>query len=264
MAGQLAPPVPPPPTSTRPAPSTGKTAIWKRWWFWVIALLVVAIIASASGEGPPSAVTPTQPTSSDSDTARVPRLKGLTAEKAQRAIDRLDVDVEVSLRRELSTRAAGTVLAQRPAVGVVLSAGGLVELTIARPLPRVPNVVGLSVTAARNALREEGFGVDVRRVLSVSTKDSVVSQSPSAGVRVRPSRSVTLTVARLAPRPAPQPPSDSDGNCTSGYSPCLTPASDYDCAGGSGDGPEYVYGVVAVTGSDPYGLDADNDGYGCE
>jgi len=60
--------------------------------------------------------------------------------------------------------------------------------------------------------------------------------------------------------------SDSSGGdkCTPGYSPCLPPASDYDCAGGSGDGPKYVEGVVEVTGSDPYGLDSNGDGLGCE
>ena len=45
--------------------------------------------------------------------------------------------------------------------------------------------------------------------------------------------------------------------------PALPPASDYDCAGGSGNGPEYT-GFVTVTGSDPYGLDTDGDGVGCE
>lgn len=53
-------------------------------------------------------------------------------------------------------------------------------------------------------------------------------------------------------------------HCTRGYRPCLHPASDWDCAGGSGDGPRYVEGTVRVTGSDPYRLDSDNDGYGCE
>jgi hypothetical protein len=52
-------------------------------------------------------------------------------------------------------------------------------------------------------------------------------------------------------------------SCTPGYSPCLAPASDYDCEGGTGDGPEYT-GQVQVTGSDPYGLDTDGDGTGCE
>jgi NADPH-dependent glutamate synthase beta subunit-like oxidoreductase len=40
-------------------------------------------------------------------------------------------------------------------------------------------------------------------------------------------------------------------------------AADYDCARGSGDGPNYT-GRVAVVGSDPHGLDADGDGVGCE
>ena len=53
-------------------------------------------------------------------------------------------------------------------------------------------------------------------------------------------------------------------NCAAGYDPCVPQASDVDCAGGSGNGPAYVSGPVRVTGSDPYGLDADNDGFGCE
>ncbi len=260
MAGQLAPPVPPPPTSTRPTPSTGKTAIWKRWWFWAIALLIVALVASASGNEPPPGDGPTQASSPDSDTVRMPRVTGMKVEKAQRILSRLDVDVDV-LHRRFSTKPTGTVLAQRPATGGELSAGGVVELTIARPLPRVPNVVGLSLTAARNALQGAGFGVEVRRVASEAAKDTVLSQSPAARAAVRPGRSINLSVAKAAPQPPPEPPIDT---CTSGYTPCLPLASDYDCAGGSGDGPEYVYGTVTVTGSDPYGLDADDDGSGCE
>ena len=52
--------------------------------------------------------------------------------------------------------------------------------------------------------------------------------------------------------------------CTPGYSPCIPPGPDVDCAGGGGNGPRYVQGPVRVTGSDPYGLDADGDGVGCE
>lgn len=48
-----------------------------------------------------------------------------------------------------------------------------------------------------------------------------------------------------------------------GYSaPART--TDYDCAGGRGDGPYYVYGPKYVGSYDPYGLDADGDGMGCE
>jgi micrococcal nuclease len=49
-----------------------------------------------------------------------------------------------------------------------------------------------------------------------------------------------------------------------GYSPCLKSAVDYDCAGGSGDGPRYAEGPIKVTGPDPYDLDFDGDGVACE
>jgi hypothetical protein len=52
-------------------------------------------------------------------------------------------------------------------------------------------------------------------------------------------------------------------NCTPGYSPCLAAASDYNCRGGSGNGPKYT-GPVRVTGSDPYDLDRNGDGKACE
>lgn len=52
--------------------------------------------------------------------------------------------------------------------------------------------------------------------------------------------------------------------CHPGYSGCLNPnASDYDCAGGSGNGPYYT-GRVRVIGPDVFGLDRDGDGWGCE
>jgi hypothetical protein len=47
------------------------------------------------------------------------------------------------------------------------------------------------------------------------------------------------------------------GACLNAYS------SDYDCEGGSGNGPDYT-GEVTVVGEDHYGLDADGDGVGCE
>lgn len=64
---------------------------------------------------------------------------------------------------------------------------------------------------------------------------------------------------------APPPPAPVSNNCHPSYEgACLDPNSpDYDCAGGSGNGPDYT-GPVRVVGPDVYGLDADSDGYGCE
>jgi hypothetical protein len=55
------------------------------------------------------------------------------------------------------------------------------------------------------------------------------------------------------------------GGCDPNYAgACLSPnSSDYDCAGGSGDGPDYT-GYVEVVGDDHYDLDRDGDGIACE
>ncbi len=56
-----------------------------------------------------------------------------------------------------------------------------------------------------------------------------------------------------------------DGACDPNYEgACLNAQSpDYDCEGGSGDGPDYT-GRVRSVGSDPFQLDRDGDGVGCE
>lgn len=62
--------------------------------------------------------------------------------------------------------------------------------------------------------------------------------------------------------PPTQPPAQS--NCHPSYEgACLKIGVDYDCAGGSGNGPLYT-GKVRVVGWDEYKLDGDGDGWGCE
>ena len=60
-------------------------------------------------------------------------------------------------------------------------------------------------------------------------------------------------------------PSAAGKKCHSSYKGrCLKrSASDYDCAGGSGNGPYYT-GRVRVVGPDVFRLDTDGDGLGCE
>jgi endonuclease YncB( thermonuclease family) len=68
------------------------------------------------------------------------------------------------------------------------------------------------------------------------------------------------------PPPPPVPPAPSPASaCHPSYEgACLDPAaSDYDCEGGSGNGPLYT-GYVKVVGPDDYGLDRDDDGDACE
>lgn len=54
-----------------------------------------------------------------------------------------------------------------------------------------------------------------------------------------------------------------NGCAGGGYQPTYV-SNDVDCYGGSGNGPRWQYGPINVGSYDPYGLDADHDGVGCE
>ena len=69
------------------------------------------------------------------------------------------------------------------------------------------------------------------------------------------------------PSPPPPPPPPPPANCDPCYPDVCIPAgaADYDCAGGSGNGPNYIQGPVRVVcHPDPHGLDGNGDGWGCE
>ncbi len=128
------------------------------------------------------------------------------------------------------------------------------------PDPRVPEVVGRSEAQAVRRLERAGFVVRVKTKTRTSGEDGVVlRQVPAGKDRASAGSKVKIVVASVI-RPIAQP----TENCTAGYKPCLPPASDYDCAGGSGDGPEYASGPIYVSGSDPYDLDSEGDGFACE
>lgn len=102
---------------------------------------------------------------------------------------------------------------------------------------------------------------------------------------VPPTTIPTPPVTRPVPKPTPAPvdasvqdapplvpktkeppavPKRVTSSCHPSYSGCLEMnVGDYDCASGSGNGPNYT-GAVQVYGSDPFDLDRDNDGWGCE
>jgi micrococcal nuclease len=70
----------------------------------------------------------------------------------------------------------------------------------------------------------------------------------------------TATRRPIQPAPQPTPP------CDPSYPDvCLLDGiGDYDCWGGSGDGPNYVQGPIRVLSPDPFDLDRDGDGFGCD
>jgi hypothetical protein len=79
---------------------------------------------------------------------------------------------------------------------------------------------------------------------------------------------ITLVIAKAPPPPstALSPPPRHHGTAIRPIPTCaLTPAVEhYDCAGGSRNGPEHVAGPIRVRPADPFDLDREGDGLGCE
>ena len=139
------------------------------------------------------------------------------------------------------------------------------------PKVEVPRLVGMKLASARQRLATNGLKLRVRyRPTARFAAGTVISQSRRIGAGVAPSSAITLVIAKALPPPPttqpPPPPTTPSRNCHPSYEgACLDPtASDYDCAGGSGNGPKYVQGPVRVRPPDPFDLDADGDGLGCE
>jgi hypothetical protein len=119
-----------------------------------------------------------------------------------------------------------------------------------------PATAGFSISRihARN-LRLQALLVELMRAKARVSSNYAPPKSESSGPPLRASTSGTN-------EPSPEP---EESNCDPSYEgACLDPSiSDYDCEGGSGDGPEYT-GEVVVVGEDHFGLDSDSDGVGCE
>lgn len=140
------------------------------------------------------------------------------------------------------------------------------------PKVEVPKLVGMRLANARQRLADQGLKLRVRyRPTARFVAGTVIAQSRRIGSGVAPSSAITLVIAKSPPpppttQPPPPPPTTPARNCHRSYpGACLDPtASDYDCAGGSGNGPRYVQGPVQVRSPDPFDLDSDADGLGCE
>jgi len=127
--------------------------------------------------------------------ARVPNLVGKPIAEAKQALT--DMGVEVTEVQKDSSKAAGTVLSQKPLPNVKLAPGTAVELTIATlPLIEVPGLTGKYLNAAKTALKDTGLELgDIRRTEHEEHGENyVLRQDPAAGSKVPFGTVVNLTV----------------------------------------------------------------------
>ena len=127
--------------------------------------------------------------------ARVPNLVGKPIAEAKQTL--ADMGIEVTEVQKDSSKAAGTVLSQKPLANAKLNAGTSVELTIATlPLIEVPGLTGKYLNAAKSALKDTGLELgDIKRVEHEEHGENyVLRQDPAAGQKVPFGTVVNLTV----------------------------------------------------------------------
>ncbi len=190
-------------------------------------------------------------------------------------------------RRPWWLTAAAWVSAHRIISGVAFAVLALVIVAgLTAPAPKKANAsvaAAASPTDSPEPAVTPGRTVDPTTAVPTATATSAAPspadptiEPTSAAPVVAPPAPVHTQAA--APPPAPvrtrvaapvhtqAPPPPATNNCDPSYpGVCLHDGiGDYDCAGGSGNGPNYVTGPVTVRGSDPFGLDNDHNGVGCE
>lgn len=104
---------------------------------------------------------------------------------------------------------------------------------------------------------EDSLPMETGTTAETTTTEATAAPTTLATTTTSP-RVPTSTTSTAEPEPE-------ETGCHPSYEGACLPAgaSDIDCEGGSGDGPEYS-GPVRVVGPDEYELDRDGNGLGCE
>jgi hypothetical protein len=123
----------------------------------------------------------------------------------------------------------------------------------------------MDCSAGATVVCRGGDGSDVRFGMSaVEAYDSAQAERYLCSAELGPDIDTSACDGGV-PAPSSSGTDSGGSRCDPNYAgACLDPDSyDYDCEGGSGDGPDYT-GPVEVVGDDPYGLDRDGDGHACD
>jgi serine/threonine-protein kinase len=138
---------------------------------------------------------------------QVPDVTGKSEDDARAALEQAGLRV-ASQSKEDSKKDPGTVLAQKPAGGLV-PRGSTVTIAVAIEPKQitVPDVVGRSQNNATKTLSGRGFEVGVEEI-AVDTQDQdgvVQDQAPPGDEKVDRGSTVTITVGRFDPTQATPP-----------------------------------------------------------
>lgn len=152
----------------------------------------------------------------------VPDLVGLTSKEIAKSTLEAAQLVLGRVTPEDSDKPEGTVLEQDIDPNTSVDIGTLVSITVSNGKSPVPNVVGMSQTAAKNALLNAGFKVEIiTQANGTVDVGTVISQSPEAKETAVEGTTVTIVVAT-----EPDPISCEDGSTVPWDEACPEPTTE--------------------------------------
>ena len=169
----------------------------------IIVGLIIFILVSFFGDfkfGKPNKNSNTE-ISQDADTnsIKVPDLKGNTLEEAQSALNALGLGIQNAGTTSSDTYPKGQIVSQTPDVGSMVEAHTTIEVVVSSGQGEVAisSVVGMDETTAYNTLSNAGF-VPVKEYAYDNTVEqgTVISQSPDGGALGKEGDSVKIVISR--------------------------------------------------------------------
>jgi serine/threonine-protein kinase len=152
----------------------------------------------------------------------VPDLVGLTSKEIAKSTLEAAQLVLGRVTPEDSDKPEGTVLEQDIDPNTSVDIGTLVSITVSNGKSPVPNVVGMTQTAAKNALLNAGFKVEIiTQANGTVDVGTVISQSPEAKETAVEGTTVTIVVAT-----EPDPISCEDGSTVPWDEACPEPTTE--------------------------------------
>ncbi len=192
----VAPPLPP----RERAPVRAKNPNRRRLWILLIVvgavLAAIAIGLVAWGQIGSSSNTPTT-AATTGVLVQVPNVVGQQEADAIAALKQLEL-IPLVIKTASTNAPAGQVTAQHPGSGESVPAGTTVEIDVSSgpDAVAVPNVAGLSLADATSKLEAEKLVVHLDTDSSDTVAEGIViSQSPFAGVSVKPGTTIGLVIS---------------------------------------------------------------------
>ncbi|MDO9557028.1 MAG: PASTA domain-containing protein [Coriobacteriia bacterium] len=127
----------------------------------------------------------------------VPSIVGRPADVAEQSARLSGLAFQVSGRRFSAEVPEGSVLYQEPVAGERVSRGAAVQVVLSAGSEKLimPDVVGMSLQEARDALREHGLGVVTDNIVSRAVAGTVLGSFPASGAEVSTGATVRLSIA---------------------------------------------------------------------